>query len=59
MIAELDEAGFSSASYVWDLDLSQSIQGTGGVGGLLARIYEGGAYVFLHVRQQRQCRADA
>ena len=38
LIAELDETGVTEAAYVWGLDLSQSLQGAGGIGGLLARV---------------------
>lgn len=38
MIRELDGSGQSTASYIYGLDLSQSLQGAGGVGGILARI---------------------
>ena len=35
LLAELDDAGSSIRSYVWGTDLSGSMQGAGGVGGLL------------------------
>jgi RHS repeat-associated protein len=38
LVAELDAHGQTEAAYVWGLDLSQSLQGAGGVGGLLARV---------------------
>ncbi len=38
LIQELDGAGVVEKSYVWGLDLSQTIQGAGGVGGLLASV---------------------
>jgi YD repeat-containing protein len=38
LIAELDENGTTQAAYIWGLDLSQSLQGAGGIGGLLARV---------------------
>ncbi len=38
MIAELDENEQVEAAYVWGLDLSQSLQGAGGIGGLIARV---------------------
>ena len=41
LIEELDEAGATTASYVHGLDLSQSLQGAGGIGGILARIDHG------------------
>jgi RHS repeat-associated protein len=41
LLAELDENGVAQAAYVWGLDLSQSLQGAGGVGGLLAWVDNG------------------
>jgi hypothetical protein len=38
LIAELNENGTTKAAYIWGLDLSQSLQGAGGIGGLLARV---------------------
>jgi RHS repeat-associated protein len=38
LIEELDGTGTTQKSYVWGLDLSQSLQGAGGVGGLLASV---------------------
>jgi RHS repeat-associated protein len=38
MIEELDGAGAVKASYVYGLDISQSLQGAGGIGGILARV---------------------
>jgi hypothetical protein len=35
-------------SYVWGLDLSQSLQGAGGVGGLLAMTENGNTYLYCH-----------
>jgi RHS repeat-associated protein len=34
--------------YVWGLDLSQSLQGAGGIGGLLASVDDAGVYYFLY-----------
>ncbi|WP_339132894.1 MAG: RHS repeat-associated core domain-containing protein [Candidatus Electrothrix sp. GW3-4] len=48
MIEELDGAGSTTASYVHGLDLSQSIQGAGGIGGILARIDHGTDKVHLY-----------
>ncbi len=41
LIEELDGAGAVTASYVYGLDISQSFQGAGGIGGILARIDHG------------------
>jgi RHS repeat-associated protein len=41
LIEELDGEGDTTASYVHGLDLSQSLQGAGGIGGILARIDHG------------------
>ncbi len=38
LIAELDGSNKTETNYVWGLDLSQSLQGAGGIGGLLARV---------------------
>ncbi|PID76196.1 MAG: hypothetical protein CSB22_00370 [Deltaproteobacteria bacterium] len=38
LIAELDEAGEVTRYFVWGLDLSQTLQGAGGVGGLICAI---------------------
>ena len=38
LIAELDENSKTAINYVWGLDLSQSLQDAGGIGGLLARV---------------------
>ncbi|WP_339132888.1 MAG: RHS repeat-associated core domain-containing protein [Candidatus Electrothrix sp. GW3-4] len=38
LIEELDGTGATTASYVYGLDLSQSLQGAGGIGGILARV---------------------
>jgi RHS repeat-associated protein len=46
MIEELDTAGAASVAYIWGLDLSQSLQGAGGVGGLLARVASGASYTY-------------
>ncbi|WP_300675175.1 hypothetical protein [Desulfoluna sp.] len=44
LVAETDGAGDVLKSYVWGLDLSQSLQGAGGVGGLVAEVMEGDVY---------------
>jgi RHS repeat-associated protein len=46
MIEELNTAGEAFAAYIWGLDLSQSLQGAGGVGGLLARVAGGASYTY-------------
>ncbi|PIE72008.1 MAG: hypothetical protein CSA22_00015 [Deltaproteobacteria bacterium] len=38
LIAELDEAGEVTRYFVWGLDLSQTLQGAGGVGGLICAV---------------------
>ncbi len=38
LIAELDEAGEVTRYFVWGLDLSQTLQGAGGVGGLICSV---------------------
>ena len=51
LIQELDgndPAHAVQKSYVWGLDLSQSIQGAGGVGGLLAMTDNGNTYLYCH-----------
>jgi RHS repeat-associated protein len=48
MIAELDDTGQPTTSYVYDLDLSQSMQGAGGIGGLLTRVDAGGDYTYSY-----------
>ena len=51
LIQELDgnDPGHAvQKSYVWGLDLSQSIQGAGGVGGLLAMTENGNTYLYCH-----------
>ena len=48
LIEELDGAGVTTASYVHGLDLSQSLQGAGGIGGILARIDHGASKVHLY-----------
>lgn len=42
LVAELDASGAAIRTYTWGLDLSQSLQGAGGVGGLLAVAEHGG-----------------
>ncbi|WP_446011326.1 RHS repeat domain-containing protein, partial [Candidatus Electrothrix sp.] len=48
LIEELDGAGAVAASYVYGLDLSQSLQGAGGIGGILARVDHGADKVHLY-----------
>ncbi|MDY6832780.1 MAG: RHS repeat-associated core domain-containing protein [Thermodesulfobacteriota bacterium] len=48
LIQELDGAGAVTKSYVWGLDLSQSLQGAGGVGGLLAMADGTDTYLYCH-----------
>ncbi|VFQ45093.1 RHS repeat domain-containing protein [Desulfoluna butyratoxydans] len=48
LVAETDGAGVVRKSYVWGLDLSQSLQGAGGVGGLVAEVMEGEAYYLAY-----------
>ena len=48
MIEELDGTGAVTASYVYGLDLSQSLQGAGGIGGILARVDHGADKVHLY-----------
>jgi RHS repeat-associated protein len=40
MIQEMDGTGAVQKTYVWGLDLSQSLEGAGGVGGLLSSIQD-------------------
>ncbi|WP_339132906.1 MAG: RHS repeat-associated core domain-containing protein [Candidatus Electrothrix sp. GW3-4] len=49
LIEELDGAGAVTASYVYGLDLSQSLQGAGGIGGILARIDHGADKVHVYL----------
>jgi RHS repeat-associated protein len=50
LIQELDgnDPDIVKKSYVWGLDLSQSLQGAGGVGGLLAMTENGNTYLYCH-----------
>ncbi|WLE97264.1 MAG: RHS repeat-associated core domain-containing protein [Candidatus Electrothrix communis] len=48
LIEELDGAGSTTASYVHGLDLSQSLQGAGSIGGILARVDHGTDKVHLY-----------
>ena len=47
MIEEQTVSG-TSKYYVWGLDLSQSLQGAGGVGGLITRVESATSHNFLH-----------
>ncbi|MFO7607499.1 MAG: DUF2235 domain-containing protein [Desulfurivibrionaceae bacterium] len=38
----------NSSFCVWGLDLSQSMQGAGGIGGLLARVKDGSAHTYIY-----------
>jgi len=49
LIEELDGAGAVTASYVHGLDLSQSLQGAGGIGGILTRIDHGANKVHVYL----------
>jgi RHS repeat-associated protein len=44
----LAEGKEESRYFVWGLDLSQSLQGAGGVGGLLAMVEEGGSHLYAY-----------
>ncbi|XCN71144.1 MAG: RHS repeat-associated core domain-containing protein [Candidatus Electrothrix aestuarii] len=48
LIEELDGTGAVTASYVYGLDLSQSLQDAGGIGGILARVDHGTDKVHLY-----------
>jgi len=50
LIQELitQDSSLSTNSYIWGLDLSQTRQGVGGVGGLLAQITDNGSTVNCH-----------
>jgi len=48
MIQELNAAGVVQKSYIWGLDLSQTLQGAGGVGGLLSVVDNGETYHYLY-----------
>ena len=48
LIQELDGTGAVQKEYVWGLDLSQSLQGAGGVGGLVAMAEGGNTYLYCH-----------
>ncbi len=48
LITDNPEQITTTKSYVWGLDLSQSLRGAGGVGGLLAQITDNGATVSCH-----------
>ena len=42
------DSGESTESYVWGLDLSGSLQGAGGIGGLLLRKADTGSFLYLY-----------
>jgi RHS repeat-associated protein len=48
LIEELDGTGAVTASYVHGIDLSQSLQGAGGIGGILARIDHGASKAHIY-----------
>ncbi|WP_222427694.1 phospholipase effector Tle1 domain-containing protein [Desulfobotulus alkaliphilus] len=50
LVEEIRLAGGKEESryFVWGLDLSQSLQGAGGVGGLLAMVEEGGSHLYAY-----------
>ncbi len=48
LVAETDGVGVTQKSYVWGLDLSQSLQGAGGVGGLVAEVMAGEVYYLAY-----------
>lgn len=48
LIQELDETGTVQKSYAWGHDLSQSLQGAGGVGGLLAATDGTATWYYCH-----------
>ena len=48
VVSEADCAGHVTGRYVWGLDLSGSLQGAGGVGGLAATIAGGSALHYLY-----------
>jgi RHS repeat-associated protein len=48
MVQEQNATGVVQKSYVWGLDLSQSQEGAGGVGGLLSVVDSGEVYHFLY-----------
>ena len=48
LIRELDETGVAQKDYVWGLDLSQSLQGAGGIAGLVAAVDGGTQYIYFY-----------
>ncbi len=49
VIAELDDSLVISRNYLWGLDLTQTMQGAGGIGGLLAAVESSGSvYEYLY-----------
>jgi hypothetical protein len=48
MIQEMDGTGFVQKSYVWGLDLSQTLQAAGGIGGLLAVVDGSETYQYCY-----------
>jgi RHS repeat-associated protein len=48
LILEMDGTGSVQKSYVWGLDLNQSLQDAGGIGGLLSVVDTGEAYNYLY-----------
>jgi YD repeat-containing protein len=48
MVQEMDGTGFVQKSYVWGLDLSQTLQAAGGIGGLLAVVDGSETYQYCY-----------
>ncbi len=48
VVQELNASGQVLKSYVWGLDLSNTLQGAGGIGGLLASVEGTSTYYFLY-----------
>jgi len=48
LIQELNTSGIAQKSYVWGLDVNQSLQDAGGIGGLLSVVDTGEAYNYLY-----------
>jgi RHS repeat-associated protein len=48
LIQEQNSTGVVQKSYVWGLDLSQSVEGAGGVGGLLSVVDSGDVYNYFY-----------
>lgn len=48
LVKEIDKVKNTESHYMWGLDLSQSVQGAGGIGGLLARIDSDSQYNYFY-----------